>query len=74
MTHVKISTLPNGAHSLVVDGVEMNKKILAEGFAVELSTDLGQPDRVHMIVAADVLDLDLPDAVVTALRQEADNA
>lgn len=74
MTNVKISRSPNGIYSVLVDGDEMNTKILAEGFHVELSEDPQQPARVHMIVAADVLEIDLPDVVLSAIRAEADNA
>ena len=71
-THVRIGRKLDGGHSLTVDGVEMSDKVLADGFTVQFGDFPDEPDRVTMTVAADVLDIDLPAAVVEAMREERD--
>jgi len=70
--HVRIGRNADGGHFVEVDGVDFSAKVLAEGFGVEFANDPAVPDRVHMIIAADVLDIELPNAVVDALRAESD--
>ncbi len=57
----KTSAYPT--YEIVVDGQDMSQRILVEGFDVDF-----ERARVTMVVEADVLELDLPDVVVNALR------
>lgn len=68
MAHVKISSKQGVGH-IEVDGVDLSMAVLRAGFRVEFDTagDFGHPE-VHMIVAAETLEMDLPDAVVKPLR------
>lgn len=68
MAHVKIVNNNQACtFSVVVDGVELAHSLLHEGFRI-VPADLAEnrPAEVHMVVAADVLEVDLPDAVVVA--------
>lgn len=62
----KTSAYPT--YELIVDGVDMTNKVLIEGFAVDL-----QAGTVTLVVAADELEIDLPDVVVNALRHGEDD-
>ena len=70
MTHVKIST-SRDAGSIVVDGVDISRAVLAEGITVAVSTAPGAPSMVSLTLVADILELDLPEAVVAPLIQAA---
>lgn len=71
MTHVKIRTgdAP-GAFNLEVDGVDMSMAVLAGGLRVEFPESYSHPAMVHLVIAADVLDIDLPDAALEAIRRK----
>jgi hypothetical protein len=73
MAHVQIHQEKLGDPiSVVIDGVEMNTHILVEDFRVKFPGDLDLPVAVHMVIAADSLDLDLPDAVLEAVARDTD--
>ena len=74
MTHVMLSRNSNGTHTLLVDGIDLSMHVINEGFRVEVAEAIDQPDRVHMVIAADTLEADLPESVITAIRCEADDA
>lgn len=70
MSHVsiRIGAIPDDRRSaqVVVDGVDITKAVLAEGFAVEFPQD--SPHAVvSMRLRVDRLDMDLPDAVLAVL-------
>lgn len=67
MSHVKIHLSKDGGR-VEVDGIDLAAHILAEDFSVEFASELGQPSKVRMTLAADVVDIDLPVAVVEAIR------
>lgn len=67
MAHVQIT-----GENLTIDGVDMAGKVLAEGFSVTWRAEPGRP-LVHMTVMADVLEIDLPEAVIEALRFDRDD-
>ena len=71
MTHVSIKSVPGGAYQLIVDGVDLSTHVLA-GASVELPEALGQPALVHLVVPADTVELDLPDALAQAIIQGED--
>lgn len=66
MTHVKI-TSQRGCASIIVDGVDLSRTVLAENFAVSVSTDPEAPSTVSLTLAPDILDLDLPEAAIAPL-------
>lgn len=68
MTHVSV-TYRDGKAELVVDGHDITRHVLAEGFRIELSDVPMGPARVHMILAATEFDVDLPDAVLDVARE-----
>lgn len=70
-THVKIGRNESGGHTLIVDGHDLSYKVLGEGFAVEFAASPEQPDRVSVVLAADTLDIDLPESIVEANRETA---
>lgn len=65
MAHVQIASEADGGYVVTVDGVDISHAVLAEGFNVEFETT---PARLHMTVLAETLEVDLPDAVLDALR------
>ncbi len=73
MAHVKIKMNPHGTtqeerFGLVVDGVDIGKHVLADGFAINPGSGLAEdPPTLTIRLAATMLDLDLPAAVVEAL-------
>lgn len=71
MAHVQISVTDKGRYGVLIDGREMAPHIMAEGFSIDLP-DLG-PALVSMVIAADVLDIDLPEAAIKALREREDS-
>ena len=71
-THVQISRHESGGHSLIVDGLDLSTIALADGLTVQFSADPAYPDLVTFTVAADVLDIDLPDVAIQALRADGD--
>lgn len=68
--HVRIGRNADGGHCIEVDGVDVSFKVLKDGFRVEFADEPHLPDLVHMVVAADSLDIDLPAAVIEAMRTE----
>lgn len=60
MAHVQI-TLGSSKTIVRVDGVDISKSVLAEGFEVDLQST---PAAVRMTVSANLLEVDLPDATV----------
>ena len=71
MTHVQISSNERGSYTLLVDGHDLSMAALADSLSVTFPRDdPGLRARVTFTVAADTLDLDLPESVVTvALKQ-----
>ena len=72
MAHVQIRSGDNGAPSLsiVVDGVDISQNVYTEGFGlVRVGDGEFQQWGLSLIVPVESLDLDLPDAVVSALSQ-----
>lgn len=70
MSHVQIKT---GSEFLVaIDGVDITKYVLAEGFSVTLPTSPDEEAKVHLVLAVDDLDLDLIEAVVNPARRMCD--
>ncbi|MCZ3386330.1 MAG: hypothetical protein LH630_05065 [Actinomycetia bacterium] len=70
MAHVQIhlsAAKPKDAR-VMVDGIDITRSVMAEGFAVTIESELGRASTVSMVVAADTLDVDLPDAVLQAMR------
>lgn len=51
---------------IVVDGVDLSKHILTDGFGL---VQVGDVWGVAMVLVPDALDVDLPDAVVEAVRK-----
>lgn len=72
MAHVKIGCIEGGAHSLEVDGVDLSMAVLASGFSVTFP-DMPGAAHVHLVVAADTLEMDLP-ASVLEVAQESEQA
>mgnify|MGYP000923125607 CR=1 FL=1 len=73
MTHlsIRIGTAdgdPRGA-KVVVDGVDITKAVLADGFAVEFLHDPAPHAVVSMRLRIDHLDMDLPEAVLNLIDQ-----
>ena len=56
--------------SVVVDGVDLTKAVLAEGFAVEFNNPIQGKSLVTMTLRVDRLDMDLPDSVLNATQME----
>jgi len=67
MAHVQIKMGPDGG-TLVINGHDISRDVLAQDFRLALSTDPGVPSVVHFAVRATTLDVDLPNAVIEALR------
>lgn len=78
MTHVEIrygvdkTSADDRGACVKVDGVDITRAVLAEGFAVDFNRDPSQPHHatVTLRLRADQLDLDMPDAVLDAIRHE----
>lgn len=75
MPHVQFRTgeaTTNGrAVQLVVDGLDITSSVYDEGFGiVRVGEGESQQWGVQMILAADYLDADLPEAVLFASRSE----
>lgn len=70
MTHVQI-TAGRDEVKVVIDGVDVTKSVLAEGFGVTFD-EAGRKPLVHMTLAPTFLDLGLPDAVLDALRHDSE--
>jgi len=67
MAHGKIAYSGTGA-SGIVDGVEIAASVLHEGFEVEFGDAEAREAKVRLTIRASTLDLDLPDAVLDAIR------
>lgn len=66
------SAATNGHRAeLIVDGVDITERILAEGFKID-RTGLGEFDQwyVQVRLPVDSLEVELPEAVVRASREE----
>jgi hypothetical protein len=71
MAHVEIKQDRIGTTQVVIDGVDVSRAILREGFSVQPSND--GTWLVTLSVRADRLTADLPDAVIAAaLETEAE--
>lgn len=58
---------------LIVDGIDLSMRVFKEGLGlVQVGDNDSREWGVSMIVAADELDIDLPDAVIQALREDRD--
>lgn len=68
MTHIQYRRDHQGRGTLAVDGFDLTPHALAKGFEIEIPEDLAQQAVVRVTLVADTLDVDLPDAVVEALR------
>jgi len=68
MTHVQI-TAGREEVKVIIDGVDVTKSVLAEGFGVTFD-EAGRKPVVHMTLMPKVLDLDLPAALLDALRHD----
>jgi hypothetical protein len=73
MAHVQIRQGDShGVLKITVDGVDLSNHVYNDGFGlVRVGEGMDGEWGVRMIVAADVLDIDLPDAVVKALHADA---
>ena len=70
MSHVEIKKVDGHPPVLLVDGVNLSNSVLADGFKIEFADDRDRfAAYVHMTVAAEVLDADLPDSVLVAIRE-----
>lgn len=75
MAHVEIKSDDKYtmATKVIVDGVDISRHIYAEGFGlVRVGEGEFQCWGVQMVVVPDSLDIDLPDAVIGAVRAERD--
>ena len=70
MTHV-VFKQSKGLFEFSVDGVDLSKHVLAEGFKIELGEDPSNEVLVHCVLAASTVEVDLPDGVVVVERAEA---
>lgn len=71
MAHVKITQeKATGPLRIEVDGVDLTNHVYNEGFGlVQVGEGPFTEWGVRMIIAADALDIDLPDAVVEAIAK-----
>jgi hypothetical protein len=72
MAHIQIKTNGDDRHRVcvIVDGVDMAEHILADGFSINCPPGPSEEWSVTMTVCAESLDVDLPDAVLDAVRSE----
>lgn len=64
MAHIKLGLAEAGKYELLVDGVDLSLSVMAEGFGIDFT---GPVPVVMMQLAADALEMDLPEAVVEAI-------
>ena len=64
MAHISIARV-DGRYALTVDGHDLSPSVLTEGFGIDFTGDI---PVVQMRVVATELDIDLPDAVIDAVR------
>lgn len=73
MTHlsIRIGTADGDDRGakVVVDGVDITKAVLADGFAVEFKHEPAPHAVVSMQLRVDRLDMDLPEAVLNLIDQ-----
>lgn len=72
MTHIKISNHPNspgyaGVYLLTVDGADLSQHVAAGSVEITLGATAEEPASVRVALVADLIDIDLPDAVVQAI-------
>ena len=75
MTHVQIRNHPTmDGHQILVDGHDLSTAVLADSLRVTAVGSPTGPDeiRVSITIAADTLDVDLPEAVIQAMREAED--
>lgn len=73
MSHVQIRQAHPGVYQCIVDGRDMTRDILAGTLSVEFPQDSEfDVARVTITLAADTLDIDMPDAILEALRDTED--
>jgi hypothetical protein len=69
MTHIQIH-MAMGEVEVLVDGFDLTPHILAEGFAVEMGDVFHKPSKVDLVRVAKTLDVDLPEGILKAVRQD----
>lgn len=69
MTHVKIH-YEGDVGNVTVDGFDLTPHMFKHPFAVKFATGPDDETEVHITLAADALDIELPDAVLETLVRE----
>ena len=67
MTRVQLC-MRKGQGKLLVDGMDLSDSVTGD-WRIESPTDLGHPSLVRVTLIADQLDVDMDDAIVTAVDQ-----
>jgi hypothetical protein len=65
---IKCGSDVKGCLQIIVDGHDLSNDVLVEGFHIETPNDPDGFAQVHVVIAADTLEVELPEAVVNALR------
>ena len=68
-THIQIHMGRDKAQVLV-DGFDLTPHVLAEGVRVDVGDRIDQPSVVHLRLAADVLDIDLPEGILASVLHD----
>lgn len=71
MPEIKITNRESGGHTLIVDGVDMSMAVTARGTMIEFHEFPAAP-TVTIELCADVLDIDLPEAIVALRKVDSD--
>jgi len=71
MAHLQL-TYGGSETQMVLDGVDITKAVLVDGFAIDFGKGDGKPAVVSMKVRVDRVDVDLPDAVLEAVVASSD--
>lgn len=76
MAHVEIHQKDDGRYAVIVDGVDIGKHVLHDGFSIQptVHTVDGSPQgwEIRVRLHASSIDVDLPSSVVIAERDEVD--
>jgi hypothetical protein len=70
MTHVQIQIGGGRKPRLLVDDTDITKHVLADSVRVDIGDPHGRPSKVHLMILANVLDLDIEDAEIDAEQYE----